>query len=52
MQPELVFLQVKPTDDKRGNGAFAVKVIPAGTYLGDYEGEKLNEAAYWARYHY
>ena len=41
---------MKSTNDKRGNGAFAVKIIPAGTYLGDYEGEMLDEAAYWARY--
>lgn len=42
--------QVCPTGDGRGNGAFAAKHIPAGAYLGDYEGERLDEAAYWARY--
>ena len=42
--------QVCPTGDGRGNGAFAAKHIPAGAYLGDYEGELLDEAAYWARY--
>jgi len=41
---------VRPTTDGRGNGAFAAKPIPAGTYIGDYEGELLDEAAYWARY--
>ena len=43
-------MQVRPTHDGRGNGAFAVRHIPAGTCLGDYEGEMLDEAAYWARY--
>lgn len=41
---------MRPTTDGRGNGAFAAKPIPAGTYIGDYEGELLDEAAYWARY--
>lgn len=43
-------IEVHPTEDGRGNGAFAVHLIPAGTYLGDYEGEMLDEAAYWSRY--
>ncbi|DBB09159.1 hypothetical protein WJX82_002108 [Trebouxia sp. C0006] len=43
-------IEVRPTTDGRGNGAFAAKPIPAGTYIGDYEGELLDEAAYWARY--
>ncbi|KAK9823631.1 hypothetical protein WJX72_004345 [[Myrmecia] bisecta] len=43
-------IEVRPTGDVRGNGAFAVEPIPAGTYLGDYEGEMLDEAAYWQRY--
>ena len=34
----------------RGNGAFAAQLIPAGTFIGDYEGEVLDEAAYWHRY--
>ncbi len=42
--------QVRPTEDGRGSGAFAVRLVPAGTYLGDYEGEMLDETAYWARY--
>ncbi|DBA77301.1 hypothetical protein WJX79_008098 [Trebouxia sp. C0005] len=43
-------IEVRPTTDGRGNGAFAAKPIPAGTYIGDYEGELLDESAYWARY--
>lgn len=43
-------IKVRPTTDGRGNGAFAAKPIPAGTYVGDYEGELLDESAYWARY--
>lgn len=42
--------QVRPTQNNRGNGAFAVADIPAGTHVGDYEGELLDEAAYWQRY--
>ena len=41
--------QVCSTPD-RGNGAFATQLIPAGTFIGDYEGEMLDEAAYWQRY--
>jgi hypothetical protein len=40
---------VRPTPD-RGNGAFAVRPIPAGAFLGSYEGELLDEAGFWARY--
>eukprot|EP00884_Botryococcus_braunii_P015259 jgi/Botrbrau1/2416/Bobra.0395s0042.2 len=43
-------IQVRPTGDVRGNGAFATVDIPRGTCLGEYEGDLLNEAAYWARY--
>ena len=42
-------LQVRSAGDK-GNGAFATKDIVKGTYLGDYEGELLDEEAYWRRY--
>lgn len=41
---------MRPTTDGRGNGAFALQHIPAGSYLGDYEGDMLDEASYWARY--
>ena len=42
---------VAPTAD-RGNGAFACSPagIPAGAWLGAYEGDLLDEAAFWARY--
>lgn len=43
-------IQVRPTEDGRGNGAFALQHIPAGTYLGNYEGDMLDEVSYWARY--
>ena len=42
--------QVRPTGDGRGNGAFAVRPLSTGTCLGDYEGDTLDEAAYWQRY--
>ncbi len=42
--------QVRATGDGRGNGAFAVRALSAGTCLGDYEGDTLDEAAYWQRY--
>ena len=41
--------QVRPSEGK-GNGAFATKLILADTFLGDYEGELLDEVAYWQRY--
>ena len=49
-QPLLGHSQVRPTDDGRGNGAFAVEPLGAGACLGDYEGDVLDEAAYWQRY--
>lgn len=42
--------QVRPTGDRRGNGAYALVTIPKGTCLGEYEGELLDEATYWDRY--
>ena len=42
-------LVVHATPD-RGNGAFAAAPVPAGAFLGEYEGELLDEGAYWARY--
>lgn len=43
-------LQVRETGDRRGRGAFAVQDIPAGTVLGWYQGDLLNEQEYWRRY--
>mmetsp|Transcript_5554 Transcript_5554/g.20240 ORF Transcript_5554/g.20240 Transcript_5554/m.20240 type:complete len:354 (+) Transcript_5554:78-1139(+) len=43
-------IEVRPTGDARGNGAFAVCTIPEGAYIGDYEGEMLSEREYWYRY--
>jgi hypothetical protein len=40
---------VKPAGSK-GNGAFATQRIPKGSFIGDYEGELLSEAAFWERY--
>ena len=42
--------QVRPSGPGRGNGAFAVRDLPRGVYLGAYEGELIDEATYWARY--
>lgn len=42
--------QVQPTTDGRGNGAFATCKIARGAYIGQYEGQLLNEAQYWKRY--
>ena len=48
---------VRPTGDpRRGNGAFVREggggagPVPAGAWLGAYEGELLDEGAFWARY--
>ncbi len=41
---------MRPTEDGRGNGAFAARQLPEGTCLGDYEGDVLDEAQYWQRY--
>jgi hypothetical protein len=43
-------LQVRPTTDGRGNGAFAAAAIAQGAFLAEYEGELLSEAQYWRRY--
>ena len=52
MSPQLAQLgcQVRATTDGRGNGAFAVRQLPEGMCLGDYEGDVLGEAQYWHRY--
>jgi len=34
----------------KGNGAFAKQRIPKGSFIGNYEGEMLSEAAFWERY--
>jgi hypothetical protein len=41
---------VKPTGDVRGNGAFATTTIPEGTFLGEYDGEILDNTAFSLRY--
>lgn len=41
---------VRPTGDGRGWGVFAATDLPAGTPLGEYEGEILDTAAFFARY--
>lgn len=43
-------MQVRLCGDRRGYGCFAVQRIGCGTYLGDYEGELLDEGEFWARY--
>ena len=43
-------VQVRATVDGRGNGAFAVAPISIGTYICDYEGERLNQDQYFERY--
>ncbi len=42
--------QVRSCGDRRGRGAFAVQRIERGAYLGDYEGELLEEEQFYARY--
>mmetsp|Transcript_27467 Transcript_27467/g.88035 ORF Transcript_27467/g.88035 Transcript_27467/m.88035 type:complete len:232 (-) Transcript_27467:492-1187(-) len=42
-------VEVRPSPGK-GNGAFAAKKIPEGTWVGDYEGDILSEGEFWARY--
>lgn len=41
---------VRETGDARGRGAFAAVRLPAGTWLGDYEGELLDTATFLTRY--
>lgn len=48
LQPGSVI--TRPTGDVRGNGAYAVCVIPAGTHIADYEGELLSNDAFFSRY--
>lgn len=44
-----MYIQVHASPGK-GNGAFAQQLIPKGTYIGNYDGELLSEAAFWKRY--
>jgi SET domain-containing protein len=41
---------VKWTGEARGYGAFAGEHIPAGTFIGCYEGELLDLESYYTRY--
>ncbi|GLC67564.1 mRNA turnover 4 [Pleodorina starrii] len=43
-------VEVRPTGDVRGNGAFASARIPAGTHIADYSGDRLDRAAFLERY--
>ncbi|GIL95544.1 hypothetical protein Vretimale_1553 [Volvox reticuliferus] len=43
-------VDVRPTGDIRGNGAYAVSHISSGTHIGDYTGELLDRAAFTDRY--
>uniref|UniRef100_A0A7S3R388 SET domain-containing protein n=1 Tax=Dunaliella tertiolecta TaxID=3047 RepID=A0A7S3R388_DUNTE len=43
-------VQVRPTGDVRGNGAFAVVPIMKGQRICNYEGELIDVADYWERY--
>ncbi|GLI69982.1 hypothetical protein VaNZ11_014635, partial [Volvox africanus] len=43
-------VQVRPTGDIRGNGAYAATRIPAGTHIADYTGDVLDRAAFLNRY--
>lgn len=40
----------RPTGDVRGNGAYATCLIPAGTHIADYAGERLDNPAFFSRY--
>ena len=46
---ELSSFEVRPCPGK-GDGLYAIAPIAAGTYLFDYEGECLDEGAFFARY--
>ncbi|KAK3245128.1 hypothetical protein CYMTET_45286 [Cymbomonas tetramitiformis] len=41
---------VRETGDVRGRGAYVANPIEEGTFLGDYEGELLDNAEYFKRY--
>lgn len=41
---------VRPTGDGRGWGVYAAVPLPVGTPLGEYEGDLLDTAAFFARY--
>jgi hypothetical protein len=43
-------VRVRETGDVRGRGAYAAVRIPRWTCLGAYEGERLDNAAYFVRY--
>ncbi|KAF5831808.1 hypothetical protein DUNSADRAFT_12554 [Dunaliella salina] len=43
-------VQVRPTGDVRGNGAYAVAPIMKGQRVCDYEGELIDVDEYWERY--
>lgn len=43
-------IEVRPTTDGRGNGAFATCKIAKGAHIGQYEGQLLDEAQYWKQY--
>jgi hypothetical protein len=43
-------IKVLPTEDGRGNGAFATMAITKGSYLCDYEGDLLNRQEFESRY--
>jgi len=47
--PDALF-RVGPSDDSKGDGLFACKPIAKGTFLFDYEGERLTEEEFFARY--
>lgn len=49
-QPPVGSLTVRPTGDGRGWGVYAAAPLPAGTPLGDYEGDLLDTAAFFGRY--
>jgi hypothetical protein len=42
-------VQVKPTGDARGNGAYAARTIPQGSFVIQYEGEWLDWPAFERR---
>jgi hypothetical protein len=43
-------ISTRPTGDVRGNGAYATRLIPAGSHIADYAGELLSNEAFFQRY--
>ncbi|KAF6263690.1 hypothetical protein COO60DRAFT_382037 [Scenedesmus sp. NREL 46B-D3] len=43
-------IETKPTGDVRGNGAYATRLIPAGSHIADYSGQRLDRSSFFVKY--